>query len=103
MTRSEHRTGDVQVTGGEVEAVGRGQTDEDDIAALLANTVSERGDELGARRTHIVTDHHHAWATIARCDLQNSDEGGAYGVSEIGIQLIGVDAPDVIGLDDLIE
>jgi hypothetical protein len=24
-------------------------------------------------------------------------------VSEIGIQLIGVDAPDVIGLDDLIE
>ena len=50
-----------------------------------------------------MTDHHHAWATIARCDLQNTDEGSAYGVSEIGIQLIGVDAPDVIGLDDLIE
>jgi hypothetical protein len=50
-----------------------------------------------------MTDHHHTWATIASGDTEYPHECGAYGVGKVGIELIGVNTPDVIGLDDLIE
>jgi len=50
-----------------------------------------------------VTDHHHSGSTIASSNAEDPHESGAYIVGEVGIELVGVNASDVIGLDDLIE
>ena len=44
-----------------------------------------------------------AGATIANCELEHANEGRAYVVGKVGVQLIGIDPADVIGLDDLLK
>ena len=52
----EHRAGQVEAAAGEVELVGRGQPDVDDVGALAGRARGERGDELGRGRPHVVAD-----------------------------------------------
>ena len=52
----EHRAGQVEAAAGEVELVGRGEADLDDVGALLGDALGEGRDELGRGRPHVVTD-----------------------------------------------
>jgi hypothetical protein len=50
-----------------------------------------------------MTDDDDARASVTGGDTEYPHEGSAYGMGKVGIELVGEDAPDVIGLDDLVE
>ena len=92
----EHHPGPVAVAGGEVHEVRRRQADVDDVDALAEHPVGERGDELGARRTHVPADQHLVGVGVA-------GEGDTECPGHISVELIRNGAADVVGLDDLVE
>ena len=89
--------------GGEVQAVGAREADQDDVAALLADALGEGGDQGGAGRAHVVRDDDGAGAAVARGRPDDADEGGADLVGEVLVQLVGIRAAHVVGLDDRVE
>ena len=58
VARGEHRTGDAQRAGREVQAVRRRQADPQDVHAPGGQPVGERRHELGAGGAHVVGDDH---------------------------------------------
>ena len=93
----EHRARGVERAGGEVHQVGRGQPEVDDVDALLEHAVGERVDQLRAGRAHVAADEHPIGAST------EAGEADTERVRDLGVELIGHRAPDVVGLDDLVE
>ena len=92
----EDRAGAVELAGREVEQVRGRQPEVDDVDALGEHPAGEGVDELGSRRPHVPGDE----------DLVGSGEAGEGdpdGVGDVGVELIGHRAADVVRLDDLIE
>ena len=92
----EHRARSLQAARGEVQHVGRGQADVDDVDASAGDTFGERRPQLHTGRAHVPTEHH----------LGSSDVLGkrhTEGSTDGRVELLGHRAPDVVGLDDLIE
>ena len=85
-----------RLPGGEVDEVGRGQTEIDDVDALLVDTTNERLDEFRARRAHVATDEHSR-------GVDKPGKGDAEGVGDVDVELLGDGAPYVIRLDDDVE
>ena len=97
----EHRRRRVEVAGGEVDEVGRGQAEVDDVEALVEHALGERGRR--ARRpagAHVAGDEHPGGAVALGGE---AGEGGADAPAVGGIELVGCQTPDVVGLEDRVE
>ncbi len=92
----EHRPRRIEPAGGEVDQVGRGQAEVDDVDTLLEDTADEGVDELGPGRTHVATDQD-PWR------VGEAGEAHTQGVSDVGVELIGDGATHVVRHDDGIE
>jgi len=100
VTRRDHRPGSVQHTGGVVEQVGGGQPDVGDVDAGGGDAVGEGGRQQ--RRGHPgVAPHHDARMSSVVVGPGEGGEGGPGAPDQVGGQLLGDQATDVIGLDDV--
>ena len=68
---------------------------------LCSHPLVERSNELGARRPHVIAHHHRGH--IGVLTPHHSSESGTRTPSDIGVDLVGVDAPDVVCLEDRVE
>ncbi len=92
----EHGSGGVEGPGREVDEVGGGEAEVDDVDAGSGHPVGERGDERLGRGPGVAADE----------DSRGSGEGGERAADEPGdglVELVGVDPPDVVGLEDRVE
>ena len=96
VTRGEHRAGRVELAGREVDEVGRAQPDVGDVGAGERRAFDERGRERLRRRPHVVADDEVLRAGEVR-------EGVADPAGERLVDLVGIDAADVVGLEDGVE
>ena len=96
VRRGEHRAGRIELAGGEVEQVGRGQAEVDDVDTLFEHAAGECVDELGTGRAHVATDQD------PRC-VGEAGEADPQRVGDVGVELIGDGAADVVRLDDVVE
>jgi hypothetical protein len=93
VARGDLRRGDPQRTGSEVDEVGRGESEVDDVHAAARGALGERFGELRGRQPAVVAER---------------DAGGAGPVGERGpdapgdvrVELVGDDAANVVGLED---
>jgi len=90
----EHRAGEVEAAGGEVEVVGGAHADVDDVGAAPGGALGERGRQPGRGGAHVAGDHD-------RVAAGQLDERGADLAGEPGVQLVGHQPADVVGLDEL--
>ena len=96
MRRGEHRAGRVERAGGVVHQVGRDEPEVDDVDAHLHRAASERVDELGP-------DGRMSRPTSTRAGAGEAREPDPERVGDLGVDLVGNGAPDVVGLDDRVE
>ena len=93
----EHRPGDPEVAGGEVEHVGRRQADVEDVEALGGDAVGEGRREALAARAHVAGDGHRG-----RLRLLGPDQPGirpADGAGQVDVELLGHEATHVVCLE----
>ena len=100
VARGEHRTGDAEVAGGEVELVGGGQPDAHDVSAACHDALGERMGQGFGRRAHVLPDNHGPRAVE---DPEHVDDRAANRPGHFLVQLVGNDTPDVVGLEDRIQ
>ena len=94
VARGEHRAGAVQQPGGEIQLVGGGQTDPDDVEALGRDPGRERRRQRRRTLPHVVADDHPAGV---RAD--QTGEGGTDVGHECLVDLLADEATHVICLD----
>ena len=94
----EHGARQVEAAAGEVELVGGGQTDVDNVSALAGGSRGEGRDELGRGRTHVVADHDGRHVVTSRGE--HPDERCAQGLGHLGVELLGDHPPDIVSLDE---
>ena len=99
----EHCPGQAQITRGEVEPVGAGESDANHVAPLGADTVGERRDELIPGEPHVLADDDGTGASVLRANAEDLDERCPGPAGEVGIELLGHQPAHVIGLEDLVE
>ena len=83
------------MTRGEVQEVGRRQTEVGDVDALGAHALGEGRGELHARSPHVAGHQDLGGAGEA-------GEGAPDGPAHVGVELVGHRATDVVGLEDLV-
>ncbi len=97
----EHHTRHVEGSGGEVDHVGRRQTDLDHAEPLTSSAAGKRRDQLGSRRPHVATDHDLGGVRLRFGDVGGEPDPERF--AHLGSDLVGVGATDVVGLDDGVE
>ena len=97
----EHRTGQIERSRRVVEEVGRTETDVDHVEALGLHARGKGIHQLGPRRSHVSSDDDGGGAAIHA--TKKRGEADAEGAAHFRIELIRVDAPDVVGLHDVVE
>ena len=97
VRRGEHGARGVEAAGGEVDEVRRDQPEVDDVDALGHHAFGERGHELDTGRPHVAPDRGSGRRPAKRAKATPRAR------AVVGVELIGHRAPDVVGLDDLIE
>lgn len=90
----EHRTGQAEAAGGEVQLVGRTEADEGDVRTTRRRTACESRGEAGRRRPHVVADHD-------RFGGRHLDERRPEPLGQRFVPLVGHDSAHVVRLDDL--
>jgi hypothetical protein len=93
VARGEHHAGVTEVPGGEVELVGGGQPDQDDVRPGLGGAVRERTGHAGRAGAHVVPDDDRG----RRHDLDVRAPGGA---GERFVELLGDESAHVVRLED---
>jgi hypothetical protein len=101
VRRGEHRPRGVEGSCGEVQQVGGGQAEVDDIEALRAHAVRERRDHLDPRRPHVPGDEHPCGVGVAATD--EAGEADPDGSGDGVVELLRHEPAHVVGLEDLIE
>ena len=96
VARGQHRAGRVESTGREIDEVGRRQPDIGDVGAGERRTFDERRRERTGRFAHVVTDDEMLRAREMR-------ERVADPASERFVDLVGIDAANVVRLEHLVE
>ena len=96
----EHRSRAIEGPAGVVQLVGRGQPDEGDVDPVGGDPLGERPGQLRGARSHVVP-HDHARGGI-RAD-HNVGERRADGSRHVVIELLGDQAANVVGLDEVAE
>ncbi len=97
VARGEHRAGDAERAGGEVETVGGLQADLDHIGAVRRGAVGERADQLGPEgRMSCPTT---IAAHVVAAGSQHLDERRPDQPGQLGVELVGHRAPHVVCLD----
>jgi hypothetical protein len=89
------------LAGGVVHEIGRHEAEVDDVEPLALDAVGERGHEVHARRAHVAA-HQHPLGTTGLAGGEPS-ERGADRAGRVGVELVGGDATDVVGLEDRVE
>ncbi len=89
----EHRSRDVQRTGGEIEQVGRAKPDHDDVRALARGTVGERLRQRDRRAAHVTRDNDPR-------GREHAHERGSNRASDVRVQLRRHNPPHIICLED---
>ena len=92
----EDRARQVEVPGREVDLIGGGQAQVDHVGATRDRSVDERGAQHRRVRPHVPSDDERAGLR----ERHQRGEGGAERVRDGGVELVGDEAPDVVGLDD---
>ena len=92
----EHRPGRVEGAGGEVEHVGRTEAYVDDVEALTGHPRGEGVDEGGAGGAHVPGDEDPLGPVGLR---HEGGEGGTDGSTQVGVELLGRQAADVVRLE----
>jgi hypothetical protein len=96
VARREHGAGHVERTRCEVQQVGRGQPQVDDVHAARGRTLGERGGEGRRGEAAVTADRHPGCARPLR-------ERGADPARNVLIELVGNDPSDVVRLEDTVE
>ena len=91
----------VERPGGEVDEVGGRQAEVDHVEALVLHALGERRRQLDAARPHVAGHEHPRGRPSASSD--EAGERGADAPAELGVELVGDGAPDVVGLEDRVE
>ena len=98
VARGEHRAGQVERAGGEVQHVGAGQADVDDVEALPGHALGEGRGELGrARRMSWPTT---TWRGRRLPAARSAGRRRRRSPGRSRVELLADDAADVVGLDD---
>jgi hypothetical protein len=103
VRRGEDRSRGFEATRCEVHEVGRGEPEVDDVDALVGDALGEGPGQLDTGRAHVATDEDRALLGIGGVCGGELSERGADGVGLRRIELVGHDAADVVGLEDLTE
>ena len=101
VRRREHRPGEVEPSRREVEEVGRGQADVDHTEPDGEQAGAERAAELDARLANVTCDDDPLVGRPLREDERA--ETDADRMDDAGVELVGNCAPDVVGLEDVVE
>ncbi len=96
VTGGEHRPGSVEPARREVDEVGGCQADVDDVGSCQHSTLGERRGEWLRRRAHVAADDDRG---CTREPGERVPEATRHGL----VDLVGVDAPDVVCLEDRVE
>lgn len=90
----EHRPGQAEAAGGEVQLVGGAEADQGDVRTACRRAARERRREAGRRRAHVVADHD-------RLRIRHLDERRPELLGQRFVPLVGHDSAHVVRLHDL--
>ena len=96
VARGEHDAGHVERSGREVQQVGRGESQVDDVGALRGRSLGDRGGQLGRAQPAVAPDHD---ARGARPPAKAAPMRR----TRSGVEVVGHDAADVVRLEDAVE
>ena len=102
VRRREHRPGEVELSRGEVEEVGRGEADVDHTEADREHARAERPGSA-RRPTRECHGRRRPACRPAPCASTKRAEPDADRIGDAGVELVGDRAPDVVGLEDVVE
>jgi hypothetical protein len=100
VRRREHRSRRVLRPGGEVHQIGRRQSEVDDVEPLVLHALGERTGQFDPGRAHVPGHEHTSGRAGAGTVVHEATERGTDLLAEGGIELVGHNPPDVIGLED---
>ena len=101
VRRREHRPCEVELAGREIEQVGRGQPDVDHAETDREQARAESAAELDARLADVACYHDSLFGRLL--GEHEPAETDADRVGDAGVELVGDCAPDVVGLENVLE